>query len=109
MTVGEESECRVTTGPIASLSSKNVPGRTPNARAILMIDAREGIRLSSKIRFTYSTVKPVPAAKSSADIFLSAHKFLIFSVTAIIVCLDLRCKNKEIEAIGQILFKNDVF
>ena len=68
--VSSASPLRQIIAPASSgWSSRKVPSRTPNALAILMRGAKEGISIFSSIRAICSIDSPVRSASSSADFF----------------------------------------
>ena len=75
------SSARQTTGPSASLSSMNVPRRTPSARAILMSGPSEGRFSSFSIETICSTDRPLRSAISSNEMFLVSLIPLILEPT----------------------------
>ena len=82
---------RLTTGPSSSLSSRNVPRRTPRARATLISGPSDGRNSSVSIDVTCSRASPLRSAISSRLRPLASRKVRIFAPTslllAVIVCV----------------------
>ena len=75
------SDARHTTGPSASLSSMNVPSRTPSARAILMSGPNEGRFWSVSMEIICASERPLRSAISATERFLDSLIPLIFNPT----------------------------
>ena len=70
---------RHTTGPSSAWSSKNVPKRTPNTRAILIRGAKDGKSKLPSIRSICSIPNPERSATSSIESCFDSRIFLIFA------------------------------
>ena len=79
------SSARQTTGPKASLSSMNVPSRTPRARAILISGPSDGRFWSVSIDVIWSNERPLLSATSSNERPLDSLIPLIFDPTTVLL------------------------